>query len=93
MGSNVIADLRVIDEVNSQPVWVKHVDGKIITINHVWNPDTLAYEAMTQPALNTDMVKIASKSEEALLELVQELKIMNLHLRLMTDEKITEEDL
>jgi len=61
MATNLIADLRVVDD-SGRPVWVKSVDGgKIITVNHVWNPDNMAYEKMTQPSIKTDTLTVSGE--------------------------------
>jgi hypothetical protein len=87
--SNVIANLRVIGS-DDQPINVANVDGgKIITVTHVWNPDTLAYEAMTQPTFNTDKLTITSSNED-IREILVELRAMS---TLLNEGLNTREDL
>ena len=72
-----------------------HVDvdneGRLALRNYVWNSETLAWEAMEQPTLRTESLSINMDFKSSVEEVLLELRSMNLHLKAITGETITDE--
>ena len=72
-----------------------HVDvdneGRMALRNYVWNSSTLAWEAMEQPTLRTESLSINMDFKSSVEEVLLELRSMNIHLKAITGETITDE--
>ena len=74
-----------------------HVDvdseGRLSTRLYVWNTGTLAWEAMGQPTLMAESLSINMDFKDSMEEVLRELRTMNLHLKTITGETISEGDI